>query len=343
MAPGRGTSSTGAPRIHRIVIPTPFAEGEVNAYLLVGAPLTLLDCGTDRPESVAALEAGVAAAGCDLADVRRLVLSHLHWDHHGGLPVVMDRAPGVEVIAHRSAMAGLCGGAAEQERQAAFLLDFLRAAGLGEADLAPWQQQQRSAPAALDPARVRWVEDGDRLEAGGALWEVLYTPGHSQTEICLFEPQGGDLLASDHLLPDISANAFVEAPPDGSAERPRTLLQYREQLARVRRLAAGTVYPGHGSPFRGHRELVDRRLREMEERCDRIVQALAKGPRTALEVSRDLFPHLRGRGVFLGISEVVGHLDLLESRGVVTPTRDGAVVLYALCRGAAAAGAPGGA
>lgn len=270
------------------------------------------------------------SAGVSLGDLEQIVLSHLHWDHHGNLAAVLAAAPGIAVVAHRSAEAGLCGGEGEQSRQAAFLLDFLRQAGVAEADLALWSARRPEPPFALDPGRVRWVEDGDRIQAGGALWEVLYTPGHSQTEMCLFDRGSGDLMASDHLLPDISANAFVEAPPPGLAGRPRTLLQYREHLLRVRALPADMVYPGHGAPFRGHRALIDRRFAEQDERCARIAEALAAGPLTALEVSGDLFPQLRGRAVYLGISEVVGHLDLMESRGQVAVDGNGGVLRFRL-------------
>ncbi len=258
------------------------------------------------------------------------MLTHLHWDHHGNLAAVLAAAPSVGVVAHRSAEAGLRGGQAEQARQAAFLLDFLRAAGVAEADLAQWSERRPEPAFTLEPGRVHWVEDGGRVRAGGAFWDVLYTPGHSQTEICLFDPASGDLMASDHLLPDISANAFVEAPAPGVAGRPRTLLQYREHLARVWALPADMVYPGHGAPFRGHRALIDRRFREQEERCARIAEALAAGPLTALGVSSALFPHLRGRGVYLGISEVVGHVDLMEARGKVAVDADGGVLRYRL-------------
>jgi glyoxylase-like metal-dependent hydrolase (beta-lactamase superfamily II) len=320
--------------VHRIAIPTPFTEAEVNAYLLVGEPLTLVDCGPLTPEGYAALTAGVRQAGFALTDVAQLVLTHLHADHDGNLRRLMADVPSIRVFAHRAGCAALCGGAQERERQAAFLLTFLREAGLREAELEAWTGQRRPEPEALPSSRVTWLDDGDTLRAGGTVWRVLFTPGHSQTQICLFDASSGALLASDHLLPHISPNALAEAPPPGTPERPRPLLQYRRELQRLRDLPVSVIYPGHGGPFDDLVGHIDRRLREHEQRCDRIAEVLATGPRTAVQVSAALFPRLRGRGVFLGISEVVGHLDLLVERGRVAAERRDGALWYRLVAGA---------
>ncbi|MDR7561019.1 MAG: MBL fold metallo-hydrolase, partial [Armatimonadota bacterium] len=40
-------------RLHRIELPTPFPVGPVNAYLLAGEPLTLVDAGPRTPQAQA--------------------------------------------------------------------------------------------------------------------------------------------------------------------------------------------------------------------------------------------------------------------------------------------------
>ena len=42
--------------IHCLPIPTPFAVGRVNCYLLEGDPLTLIDAGPRSEQSLASLE-----------------------------------------------------------------------------------------------------------------------------------------------------------------------------------------------------------------------------------------------------------------------------------------------
>ncbi len=69
--------------IHRIPLPTPFQIGDVNAWLLLGDPLTLVDAGPLMEETEARLEAGLAALGVAVEDLELIVLTHQHDDHVG--------------------------------------------------------------------------------------------------------------------------------------------------------------------------------------------------------------------------------------------------------------------
>jgi glyoxylase-like metal-dependent hydrolase (beta-lactamase superfamily II) len=68
----------------------------IGVYLLatVDGP-GLLDCGPTT--SVAYLEAGLAARGLDLTDVRHLLLSHIHLDHAGAAGVLVRRHPELQI------------------------------------------------------------------------------------------------------------------------------------------------------------------------------------------------------------------------------------------------------
>src|SRR3989449_9985013 len=65
-------------RLHRLELPTPFPVGPVNAYLLTGDPLTLVDTGPKTVEAQTALERGVAEAGARLGNIRPALLTHGH-------------------------------------------------------------------------------------------------------------------------------------------------------------------------------------------------------------------------------------------------------------------------
>ena len=54
---------------------------------------------------------------------------------------------------------------------------------------------------------------------------------------------------------------------------------------------------------------------------------IAEGPTTAVEVMRGLFPDLAVIDYFPGMSEALGHLDVLVERGeIVREVRDGGLV-----------------
>jgi glyoxylase-like metal-dependent hydrolase (beta-lactamase superfamily II) len=172
------------------------------------------------------------------------------------------------------------------------------------------------------------VVDGDTIRLGCDDWQVLHTPGHTGGLICLYQPGGQLLISSDHLLRDISSNPIVDPPAPGETEPPRRLVQYLEQLRRVAELDVVLALPGHGPPITDHRALIERRLCFHEERADRILGTLDEGALTAHQIADELFPDLDPINTFLAISEVIGHLQWLETEGEVVQGRRGGVARW---------------
>src|ERR671929_2209888 len=84
--------------IHCLPIPTPFAVGRVNCYLIEDEPLTLLDTGPNSGRSLDELEAALRAHGHRVEDLERIVVTHQHTDHLG-LVGILARRSGAEVVA----------------------------------------------------------------------------------------------------------------------------------------------------------------------------------------------------------------------------------------------------
>jgi len=55
--------------IHRLAVPTPFAVGRVNCYLIEDQPLTLVDTGPNSGKSLDELEQALAALGHRIEDL----------------------------------------------------------------------------------------------------------------------------------------------------------------------------------------------------------------------------------------------------------------------------------
>src|SRR5215475_11636888 len=84
--------------IRCLPIPTPFAVGRVNCYLIEDEPLTLLDTGPNSAKALDELEQALAAHGHRVEDIELLVISHQHMDHFG-LASILARRSGAEVAA----------------------------------------------------------------------------------------------------------------------------------------------------------------------------------------------------------------------------------------------------
>jgi glyoxylase-like metal-dependent hydrolase (beta-lactamase superfamily II) len=308
---------TPLPDLYGIELPTPFPVGPITVYLAAaaGEPLTLVDTGPRTPYTRAALDTGLARLGYAVADLERIVVTHAHADHFG-LAADLKAGSGAEVVTHPWNVDALTDHAGDRERYTAFYADLLRRAAVPAHVLAAVYEATRAVnDFAASVAVDRTVDEGALLPLAGRTWQVLHTPGHAAGLICLYEPEGGTLLSSDHLLADISSNAVVEPPPPGHAERLRSLALYRDTLQRVAAMDVRLALPSHGPLIHDVAGLVARRLAFHQERLDRILEALCAGAQTTWDVTLALFPGRSPLDTFLAVSEVIGHLDILEMEG----------------------------
>ena len=86
------------PGVHCVSLPTPFAVGRVNCWLVEDEPLTLFDCGPNSGLALDELEQRLAALGHRVEDLERIVITHQHIDHLG-LIGVLARRSGAEICA----------------------------------------------------------------------------------------------------------------------------------------------------------------------------------------------------------------------------------------------------
>src|SRR5262245_50150386 len=66
----------------------------------LSSELCLFDAGGSGPENHAATRAAVAGLGCAPEDVTRIVLTHAHADHSGGISLFRALRPDVRVAIH---------------------------------------------------------------------------------------------------------------------------------------------------------------------------------------------------------------------------------------------------
>ncbi|MEN6560400.1 MAG: FprA family A-type flavoprotein [Acidobacteriota bacterium] len=133
-----GVHYVGAPdfdrRLFDGLIPLPDGTS-YNSYLVRGRDKTVLMDAVD-PAKLHVLEAYLE----DVPKIDYIVSNHTEQDHSGGIPRVLERYPGAQVLASEPARA--------------MLADHL----------------------GLDPALIRAVADGERLDLGGKTLRFIYTP-----------------------------------------------------------------------------------------------------------------------------------------------------------------------
>lgn len=315
--------------IYQISIPTPFAVGAVNLYLVAGEKLTLVDVGPLTEEAWHALSSGMEQIGYRLKDVEQIVLTHHHVDHCGLLARVREQS-GAVTMAHPLAKPYVEQDATFMDFHDRFFLQLYRESGVPEEKLTLIKRFHQRITTFSAPSKIDVDLKHEQKVPGLEGWQVLYTPGHSQSHLSLYREKDGVMIAGDHIIKHISSNAFIEPPRDQTLTRPLTLVQYRTALEMCADMELDLVLPGHGESVTNHRELILNRLNRNWERTGVLRQHLHDGEKTAYQLTELLFPTLIHKEMPLTLSETLGHIDLLSIlHQVEIEQRDG-VFYYSL-------------
>ena len=314
--------------IRRLQIPTPFAVGRVNCYLLEDAPLTLIDTGPNSGKSLDELERQLAAAGHSIEDLELIVITHQHIDHLGLVEIAAGRS-GASVAAIDVVVPFVERYGADTERDDEFAGALMRRYGVPADVVSALRSVSASFRGWGSAAHVdRPLADGELLELRDRTLEVQLRPGHSPSDTLFWDADRMILICADHLIGHISSNPLLSKPLDGSDERPKALVTYLRSLARTRELPAEILLPGHGEPITDHVGLIDDRFALHRRRAEKLRGLIAERPRTAYELAQELWGNVAVTQAFLTLSEVVGHVDLLIDAGLVREVADGDLVRF---------------
>lgn len=309
----------------RLPIPTPFQVGPVNAYI---AGRTLVDPGPDSEEAWSRLLDALEERDLTPEDIERVLVTHAHPDHFGLAHRFSDREATVVASPEAAAIVRDFPSRFEYERR--YFTDLFERCGMARetaettTDLP--EAFLRYAPSvAVD----REVETGDKLAVQDTTVRVRKTRGHADGELLFTYDDAGErhALVGDHVLPDITPNPFLLPPPEGGGERPRVLPAYNRSLEQLREDSFDCFHPGHRERIDDPTGRVEAVLAEHEERTDTVAD-IVDGPTTPVDVMTALFGDLPITESFAGLSEALGHLDVLESRGEVRVRDQGGLLMY---------------
>src|SRR5215218_440288 len=303
--------------MHRLAVPTPFAVGRVNVYLIEDEPLTLVDAGPNSGTSFDELQRGIAGLGHSLEEIGLVIVTHQHIDHLGLVSLVASSFS-AKVAALDVAIPFMENFSDEAQADDDFARDVMLRNGIAEDVVSALQSVSQAFRAWGAPVDVtRPLRDGEALELRDRTLHVHHRPGHSPTDTVFHDQGRRILIAADHLLGHISSNPLITRPRDGTSERPQALVHYLESLAATRDMDVELVLPGHGEPITDHRGLIDQRFVLHRRRADKIHRLLVERPRSAYEIAQALWGNIAVTQAYLTLSEVLGHLDVLANEGRV--------------------------
>lgn len=291
----------------KLTIPTPFAVGDVNVYVIKGDRLTLVDVGPKTDEAWRVLNEELKTLKLRPSDIEQVILTHHHPDHAG----LLDYFPSsLEIYGHPNNNRWIHPTESFMSENENFFKHAFLEFGIPKEYLQVVGFLKEEFKFLCNRTLTDYLVEGDS-PLGLPEWKVIETPGHAQSHIGLYREKDGVYIGGDHLLAHISPNPILEPPLPGEVERPKPLLQYNQSLKKLLEIPMQLVFSGHGKEIYEKDELIFKRLREQHERAEKVKMMLKERPLTVFEACQQLFPKAYQRELSLTISETVAQFDYL--------------------------------
>lgn len=282
-----------------------------NCYLVRDEKLTLIDTGSGAKFSDESLVDCFKELGekfgekLSLSDVERVIITHGHVDHFGGLNFVIEQS-GAEVAIHELDASVLTNFAERVVVTSKNLQIFLDRAGVSDAKVKNLIQMNKWSKNIFKATKVDIAFDEGELPASAL--RIYHTPGHCPGQVCL---QLDDVLfTADHVLSHITPNQSPEF-----ITRYTGLGHYMASLRGVRRLEGVRLgLGGHENEIEDVGARIDETLAFHERRLEKTLDQ-CREPRTIKQISEKLFPRVSGYHVLLALNEAGAHVEYLYERG----------------------------
>lgn len=300
-------------RIYRIPCEVfPNFIGYVHLVLGAGEP-TLIDTGSGYGDSTSHVLAGVDAVRNDFGesiereDIRRILITHGHIDHFGGL-VHLPKNSRAKIGIHTLDRRVITNYEERVILTNRLLRFFIEQAGVEEEMKEKLIQYYNFSKKHTRSFAVDFpLSDGMEIDG----MRFIHTPGHCPGMVCI--AIGNILLSADHILERTSPHQSPE-----TITRHTGLHHYLESLDKVARMGGFDVaLGGHEGPIynvyqrigeirQGHARKLDK-VRAIVEQADR--------PATLFEITRKMFPDAREFHLLLALEEAAAHVEYLYEHG----------------------------
>ena len=174
------------------------------------------------------LRAALTEAGIAIADVRALLLTHIHLDHAGATGSLLRENPDIAVYVH--------------ERGAPHMIDPSKLLASAARLYGDEMEELWGAFLPVPEANVRVLAGGERIEAADRKFEVAYTPGHASHHVSFLDRDSGIAFVGDVAGVRTGRELFVlppTPPPDIDVEI------WAQSIELVRQWRASTLLVTH--------------------------------------------------------------------------------------------------
>jgi glyoxylase-like metal-dependent hydrolase (beta-lactamase superfamily II) len=302
-------------RIPMMVFPNGFVG---YSYLLLGAGVpTLVDTGSGFGRSTEDLLAGIASLRDDFGvkigvkDIERIIVTHGHVDHFGGVAGMIEATGGASVGIHPLDRRNLINYEERVVVATKNLTIYLERAGIAPERLAQLLDMYGFSKKHVHSVDVSFTfDEGDTIDG----MEIFHVPGHCPGQVAI--RIGDILLSADHILSHTSPHVAAE-----SITHYTGLGHYRDSLRKIRRLEGiRLTLGGHEEPVTDLHGRIDYTEQRIDQKLDRLLDIVRqdKTPLTISEISKRLYRDKHGFDVLLALNEAGAYVEYLYERGYLS-------------------------
>ncbi|HYQ60903.1 MAG TPA: MBL fold metallo-hydrolase [Desulfatiglandales bacterium] len=168
--------------------------------------------------------------GIKLSDIKRIIMTHTHFDHIGCLEEIRAQIPHAELWIHEDEADPIEKG----DERGVYGVEMFRTMCMSQYGLKPGYFKFK-----VD----RKLKEGEKLDMGGLSWDVLHIPGHSAGSIGLYDRSQKVLIPGDVVYADYAIGRFDLHGADGSV--------LARSLLRLAELEVEILLPGHNRVVKG--------------------------------------------------------------------------------------------
>jgi glyoxylase-like metal-dependent hydrolase (beta-lactamase superfamily II) len=245
-----------------------------------------------------------------LKDVDRLILTHGHIDHFGGVNFVIQQS-GANIGIHE-----LDASVIQHFRERLIVSTknlhvFLARSGLPRERVDKLLEMNKWSKDYFQAAKVQFTFTEGQLPDSALV--SYHAPGHCPGQVCL--QLGNFLFTADHVLSHTTPNQSPEM-----IVRYTGLGHYFESLRKIRNVPGITLaMGGHEEEMEDLQGRIDETLAFHDHRCDKVLE-IANEPMTIDQISLKLFGVRKNYHILLALTETGAHVEYLYERGKMTVT-----------------------
>jgi hydroxyacylglutathione hydrolase len=166
----------------------------------------------------------IKGMGIELSDIKRVIMTHTHFDHIGCLSEIRKKIPEAELWIHALEADPLEKG----DERGVYGMDMFQQM---------CQMQYHLKPGAFTFHVDRKLQGGETLEIGDMKWEVIHIPGHSMGSIALYDKPKKILIPGDVVYADYAIGRFDLHGANAG--------DLKKSLTKLAKMEVEILLPGH--------------------------------------------------------------------------------------------------